>query len=352
MTKLVLIGVAFIFLTLLTAVYANRQIVDLRFEGDAQPLGTNSIALLPTITRYDTNHYHTIVEHGYDAIEVAFFPLYPLVVNAARSVGLATVYALPLVSWLFTIASIIVIFHWARYELRAVKSRLSPYWVIGLFLIFPTSLYLTIGYSESLFIFLTSLSLFAFRKNSYVVAGVAAALASATRVQGVALIVFFLLEYLTSRHRRHIALLPVAMSAIGIGGYMSYLWVTFGNPLAFIAAQRHWGRFDSSFVGNLVSSAEPLHLWYGSVLAVMLYAVYRYLGRAWLGYALVFISLPIASGRFDSLNRYMLAAPILFIALSLWLNAKSELVRLLYIVSSAFLLAWSIVFYFNGYWVG
>ena len=41
----------------------------------------------------------------------------------------------------------------------------------------------------------------------------------------------------------------------------------------------------------------------------MLYAVYRYLGRAWLGYALVFISLPIASGRFDSLNRYMLAAP-------------------------------------------
>ena len=180
------------------------------------------LAMTPTTT--------TIVEHGYDAIRWHFSHSTPR--GQCRPLCGPRDRLRPTAGgiWLFTIASIIVIFHWARYELRAVKSRLSPYWVIGLFLIFPNVIVSDYRLQRE-FVYLSHQPQFVcVSQNSYVVAGVAAALASATRVQGVALVVFFLLEYLTSRHRRHIALLPVAMSAIGIGGYMSYLWVTFGNP--------------------------------------------------------------------------------------------------------------------------
>jgi hypothetical protein len=92
-------------------------------------------------------------------------------------------------------------------------------------------------------------------------------------------------------------------------------------------------------------------VWFLPVLFIGLWATYKFLGKSWFFYSLIFILIPLASGRLDSLSRYMLTLVPLFLGLALWLESKPKLVTTFYIISSAFLLAWSILLFTNNYWV-
>lgn len=347
----------FIGAILISAIYADRQIVDYRVvKNDAKSLGIDSISLERTFVRYDSDHYRNIVNYGYDdPTRTAFFPLYPLSAYGLTMIGIPAGLALQLISTLFTIASAYILYRWLNFEIRDHDFKISPWQVLLIIGLFPTSLYLTIGYSESLFIFLTTSSLYAYRTNRFWLAGVCIALATATRVQGGALAVFFLLDYL-SRHSWRFKLdkriISILVAPIGLGAYMFYLNFIYGNPFQFIEAQQAWGRLSGNIIENLVNSFTPPYLWYVPVLAIMLYATKRYLGWIWFWYCLLFILIPVLSGRIDSLNRYILALPPLFLALAVWLETKPVWLRGFYLISSSMLLMWNIVFFFNGYWVG
>lgn len=351
---LIIAAVFFIAGLSVIGIYSDRQIVDYRTDQTSnEPLGINQVSFIHALLRYDSNHYRNIVNHGYDSTNAAFFPLYPALVYVIHTtLGLSVDYALFAVSWFFCIAAALVMFYWLKYELTRLKSKLSPWAVMFLISIFPTSFYFMLGYTESLFVFLTIGAIFAYRRKLYWIAGLLTALATATRVQGGVLAILFLADYLISKDWKDWKkLIPVIMSTIGIGIYMIFLWQQFGNPFEFILAQRQWGRLNGNIATNLVDSMTPPYLWYLPVLGLMLYAVYKKLGNIWFWYCLLFIAIPISSGRIDSLNRYMLALPPLFLGFSLWLESKSQNIKLIYIASSAFLLAWNIVFFFNGYWV-
>ena len=343
----------FIATTIIIGLYADRQIVDRRDSvSDTRALGSNTLDVERSVMRYDTNHYRLIVDTGYTSEETAFFPLFPLLVRGVHSLGISISHSLLAISWIFTFASAGVMYLWAKKELSIKKSTVSPWFILLIIAVFPTSLYLTIGYSESLFIFLTTSALYAYRCQRYWLAGLFAALSTATRVQGSVLMLFFLVDYLLDRKWNNWKkLIPFIIAPIGIGAYMLFLWQQFGNPLEFIAAQSHWGRFSGSPLENLLSSMTPPYIWYIPVLALMLFTVHKYLGKPWLVYTICFILLPLSSGRLDSLNRYMLAAPPLFLALAIWLESKPKFVTNVYFATSIFLLAWNIIFFFNDYWV-
>lgn len=346
-------AILFIIAFVVIGMYSDRQIVDYRTDLNPQkPLGINQISFTHALLRYDSNHYLNIVEHGYDSNNAAFFPLYPLLVSGVHRLGIPTNYALFIVSWFFCVAAAIIVFNWLKFELTRLKSKVSPWKVMFLIVIFPTSFYFMLGYTESLFVFLTVGALYTYRREQFWIAGILTALATASRVQGGIVAIFFLVDYLIARDWKNWKkLVPVAMSIIGIGSYMLFLWHKFGNPFEFILAQQQWGRLSGNFLTNIISSMTPPYLWYLPVLAVMLFAVYKKLGKLWFWYCVLFIAIPISSGRLDSLNRYMVSAPPLFLGLSLWLESKSQNTQLAYIVLSVFLVAWNVVFFFNDYWV-
>lgn len=349
-----LAALAFIMTFIAIGIFADASLYNFTPDRSAQVFG-RSIPddPLSTFIRYDSYHYKNIASDGYTAGDAAFFPLYPLLVRGVSYVtGINVSISMFLISFGFLLASAVILSYWLRFELKVRNAQLSPWTVLALFALFPTSFYLALAYSESLFIFLTTTSLFAYRKGNYWLAAVAIALATATRVQGGALAIFFLVDYLASRKWMDWKkLLPVAAAPIGIALYMAYLWITFGNPFEFIAAQQNWGRLNSNVFQNLITSLRPQYLWYLPVLAAMLWSVWKYLGKTWFIYCLIFILIPLSSGRLDSLNRYMIALPPLFLALALYLETKPRQLQTLYIVTSVFLLAWNILFFTNDYWV-
>lgn len=349
-----LASLAFILTFIGIGAYADASLFDFTTNKEAPAFG-RSIPTDPinSFLRYDSNHYRTIATNGYVPMETAFFPLYPLLVKGVSYASGASIsVSLFIVSFGFLIASAIVLAYWLRFELKLRKSKLSPWAVMGLIALFPTSFYMALGYSESLFVFVTISALFAYRKGNYWLAAIAVIFVTATRVQGGALAIFFLLDYLFNRKwSEWKKLLPVVAAPLGLIAYMVYLWLTFGNPFEFVAAQQNWGRLNGNIIENLISSLRPPYLWYLPVLSVMLWAVWKYLGKTWFIYCLIFILIPLSSGRLDSLNRYMIALPPLFLALALYFESKPTLLKTFYIATSAFLLAWNILLFTNDYWV-
>jgi Gpi18-like mannosyltransferase len=352
--KILIASVIFLMVIMGIGMYANATLYDFSLNTASGETGRGGLSIVSSFFRYDTGEYKNIIENGYTVVTVAFFPLFPVAAKFLMTLtSLNSTWALIATSWVFFFLAAIVVFYWVRFELKERHSHLSPWVVIGLIALFPTVFYLVSGYSESIFVFLTASSLFAYRKHHYILAAILGALSALTRVQGAAVAVFFLCDYLFSKDwSKWKKLIPVIIAPLGVIAYMIYLHFAFGNPFEFIIAQQqYWGRLDGNVIKNLISSFRPVYAWFLPVLALGLWSIYRYLGKSWFFYSLIFILIPLSSGRLDSLSRYMLTLIPLFLGLALWLESKPRILTTFYIISSAFLLAWSILLFTNNYWV-
>ena len=107
-------------------------------------------------------------------------------------------------------------------------------------MVYPFSLFLHSIYAESLFFLLATLALEASARERRLAAGLWGALAAATRPMGVllapALAWGLWRDYRAGRHLGPRDLIAVLLPVAGIGAYMAYLWVAFGDPLAFWTA--------------------------------------------------------------------------------------------------------------------
>ncbi len=151
-------------------------------------------ALRQTVTIADARAYESIVERGYDqqrfdsdAHNWGFFPVYPLFVSLFHLdfylVGVV-------VSNVFFLAGLALLFFISKmFGLDEGKAALAVLYAA----IYPTSYFFSMPFTESLFFCVTLLSVYLALKDRWWLAGFAGALASATRVTGVLLIV--LLEF-------------------------------------------------------------------------------------------------------------------------------------------------------------
>lgn len=218
--------------------------------------------LLDPWHRWDAPHYTDIAVFGYRAVDpgnltapgyqqvypgdldlyIVFFPLYPWLVAAANAILRDPILSAFLVA---TVASLFV----APILYRLVALDLGHeigLWSAGLLLVFPTAYFLHIGYTESLFLALAFGSLWLARTDRWWLAGVLAALAALTRVNGVilvpALAVEAWLQWRADPDRRlRVEWLAIGGVAIGFGIYLALNQAVYGDPLAFSEIQRaHW----------------------------------------------------------------------------------------------------------------
>ena len=322
---------------------------------------------------WDTGHYIRIAMNGYGAGDdpgsPAFFPLFPLLMRALTwlpaleptSSGLAV--AAVLIANVYFLAAVPL---FAMLAERACGREIALT-ASALLCLSPFSFFFSAGYTESLFLLLVVGAFLLATDGRWTLASVVAALATATRVSGVALPAALLLTAWTRGESRRELLTIALVSPLGIVAYMAYTWQVLGDPLAFLTAQGDWGGWRARTGHFLkVFLTSPGELLYGNVVLVVV-LLNVLMGLLWLaslpwvwrnldgGLALFTSLLVLVHGAttWNSLRRYLLPAIGFYIAAAALL-ARPEArgwPRDVAVAVSAMLLTMLTVIFGHGGWV-
>ena len=197
--------------------------------------------------RWDAPHYLDLAREGYVAAGderfwIVFYPLYPWTVRLCAFVSGDYLASAFIVSALASIAAGLLLQRLVRLDCDEEVARGAVWFMF----IFPTSYFLHIGYTESLFLALTLGAFLAARQGRWWLAGTIGALASLTRINGSLLIPALAVEafgvYRRERRWRW-EWLWIAFVGCGFALYLLLNWKVLGDPLAFLRIQRgHWYR--------------------------------------------------------------------------------------------------------------
>lgn len=316
--------------------------------------------------QWDSEHYVTIAQQGYSFFgerwpNIAFFPLYPLLIRLALplTTGDVAVAAL-LVAHLAYLAALLLLYDLLAHDF----GQALAYRTVILLLIFPVSLFFVAGYSEALALALVVAAVWAMRRERWWLAGLAGGLLALTRLPGVLLAPVLALVYL-QQHRWHwrtlgrdslATLLPPA----GLALFMLFQWARFGTPTAFLQAQQSWDNRLSMpwtmpytmFEELTTTSDWPVLLphaaaWLGFIGLALL--ALRRLPLAYSLTGLLLLLPPYLSSYPRSMARYVMIAFPAFVALALW--AEPPWRRKLLIGLMLPLLVIAVMLFVNGFWV-
>src|ERR1700758_4191364 len=145
--------------------------------------------LLSIWNRWDGPQYLLIAQHGYAPIgdqrlALVFFPLYPWLIRLAARVVRDSVLSAFLVSTLASVAAGVALARLFAIDHPRHLARRAAWFLF----IFPTSYFLHIDYSESLFLALMLGSFISARRNRWLWAGIFGAFAALTRPNGILLL--------------------------------------------------------------------------------------------------------------------------------------------------------------------
>jgi len=201
---------------------------------------------LRTLSNFDGIFYIRIALRGYSQYEQAYFPLYPIFIRYMDMAVKNAILSGTLISYAAFMGATYMLNRFLA-EILHYKSRL---WFFLLLLAFPTSYYFGVMYTESLFLFLFISSLYFFKKERYVLAGVFGCLTALTRVVGISILVpytiFFLEDVLKKQPKYFKFMIACVGPILGFWSYLYYLWITTGDPLYFVNAQKFFGAHRST----------------------------------------------------------------------------------------------------------
>lgn len=268
--------------------------------------GPGPSRFLAPLVRWDANFYVSLTRDGYPPWHpganhhLAFFPLYPLLLRATR---LDVFQAAFLVSNACALLAALLI-------ARLLPRRADGLRAAVLFLCSPGAHFFTYPYSEALFAAALAASLLALRSERFLAAGLAGAVASATRSPGVAAAVALVTQAAVAVRGRWRALAGAALALGGIGAFMWWCRTAQGDALAFVHLQSFHGRKLSllgPFRAFLAFDNDPD---YYVVSIAALYVAARLIRRApawqWVTAAFL-VLLPLATGTLAAMIRYQSA---------------------------------------------
>ena len=221
--------------------YFMLILAQLIISGDISPAALLSLMKNRLTVPGDAVRYLDIAQNGYvtegeNAINLVFYPLYPLLVRLLGTIlgnfSLAGVFISQL-----SFAGAAVLF----YELILLDSDSPAAWRGVLLLnLYPYSMFVMGVFTEGLFLLLTIGCMYALRRERFVWAGMIGFLAALTRVQGMLLIfpaVYELLSLRLGKDKRPFRWsgLSVLLIPAGFGVYLCINWALHGNAFQFLA---------------------------------------------------------------------------------------------------------------------
>jgi hypothetical protein len=147
--------------------------------------------LLNVWGRWDAVHYLTIATQGYQGTDMAFFPLFPLLIRILGSLVGNHLIAGLLISNASFFFGLLYLYKLLEHEYDRSVARRAIFYVS----IFPSAFFFSAVYTESLFFMLTVASFYYMRSHRWWIAGAIGFFAALTRVEGVLLAVPFAIEW-------------------------------------------------------------------------------------------------------------------------------------------------------------
>lgn len=216
----------------------------IRWLAPQLPLPEGGTAPAPgwdVFAQWDGTFYVLIATQGYEYANdgkghlVAFFPLLPLLMRSGMVLGLSPAAAGTLVNNLAFWGALVLLYRWMEERFNCQVAR----WVTAVLAWCPFSLFGSMVYTEGLFLLFSTAALRAFEQERYGWTALWGAIATAARPNGIALVPALLLTTIKDR-RPAIAGVASLAAAGGIGLFVLYCGLRFGDPLAFAQAQRGW----------------------------------------------------------------------------------------------------------------
>lgn len=201
--------------------------------------------------KIDVGFYKEIAIGGYGAKPYnpatqnvfGFMPLYPLLVGGfMRVFNLSFFHASIIFSNTATFFAVLILY-------KTLKDRLSSGWdFLVLFFFSAGTFYLSVGYTESLYLLFIALTFCFTKKKWYYLAFFVAGLAVITRIQSlalflipaVALIIDNKNKFKISVSKVQVLFFGTLLFSLPLGIFMLYLNNITGNPLAFLTSQSAW----------------------------------------------------------------------------------------------------------------
>jgi len=282
---------------------------------------------------WDCGWYSRIIERGYDpypmhhakgdAANWAFFPAFPLAAKILLGLGLPSSLAAVITSKFFFACAIYLFIKFAR----MLDKDTNPVFFGCTVALHPYAIYGNTGYTESLFLTLTSLFFLALQSKSFLRAGSFAAILTATRLVGLAAVPAFLIASASSiksaspKGRMKI-LTGLLLIPLGLAFFMAFLYFYTGDALAFSHIQRAWERAPGNPLDQIIKGfyGDRVSMYWSSLACFSLFC------SLWLAYSkrwelsvfvLICTIVPLSTGLW-SLPRYIMwQAPVLFVVAQL-----------------------------------
>lgn len=313
---------------------------------------------LTSFSNWDGGHYLGIAEAGYsERNKYAFFPLYPILISLFNKITNNLFLAAILISLLSFFLGLHLLYALIT---KDFDKKIAEKVILAL-IFFPTAFYFMTVYSEGLFFLLVVSTFYFLRSNKIFFATVAALLASATRVAGIA-VVFALIAYVYTTGGINRKNWFVLLSPLGFLAYSIFLYYQTSDPFYFITAEKNWQRDLSlpwfgfwNALENITTPGFITH--YFMTVLDLLFAIFgvgfvirsfRFLPPQYSIYALISIILPLLTSTLSSIPRFLLVIFPIFILIAL---VKNKFLTLAYQVISLMLLSLFIVLFVNGFWV-
>jgi hypothetical protein len=314
------------------------------------------------MVRWDSGFYRDIVRGGYQSVSddraTVFFPLYPaLVWLLYKMIGHVYLSGL-LISNLMFLVALFYLHALVHQEYDEDTAGRAVFYLAAA----PAAFFFSAMYTESTFLAFLTASFYYARNRRWALAALTGAAASAARLTGVVVAVFFIFEGIWQQGvrllpvrwnikaqfellRKNVKLalgawrsfLAALCSVTGLVIYMVYLNNVFGDPLAFIHKQSFWGRQVTGnwLEGLFVNTNNHLYLsgnfWMGQinanllqdVIAIVVFvplviAVMIRMRPSFAIFTLLSFLLPLASSSVTSMRRYVVVLVPCFIMMALW----------------------------------
>jgi len=327
--------------------------------------------LLAVWGRWDAEHYLGIARDGYSGTEAAFFPLYPLLIRIVGAFTGSELVAGLVISNAASFLALLYFYKLVEHEYNRHVAQRAAFYVS----IFPTAIFFSAVYSESLFLFLTVASFYYVRERRWLTAGAFGFFAALTRSEGVLLAAPLLIEWVVAAKdggREFFRywfddvvkpLVGMALVPLGLATYMAYLWVLNGDPLRFSHVQTHWGRHVappwiaiSNSLWKMMHAHAPqtvanevLELAFTALMLVVLVAGLRRLRLSYIVYMVCSILIPMSTGSLMSMQRFALVLFPMFALFGLW--GSRPTFSNAYVAFSLPLLGLFTVLFADWYWV-
>jgi hypothetical protein len=356
------VSIAFVITRLMVAVVTYFSMILIPVLPGADHWRYNPRNVIPDgLIRWDSWSYISIVNNGYSlkANTTAFFPLYPLLIRLISSLK-GNLWTSGL--WISNISFLIALFYiyaLSKQEFDDGTASRTVFYIAAA----PAAFFFSTVYTESVFLLFLAACFYYSRNGKWLLAAIAGALASATRLTGVLAASFILFEALWQQGVRFVPkpwnlqaqiniltvdvhTLPKARKGIfasifsssGLIAYMVFLYQKFGDPLAFLRAENSWNRTISwdwplrliqntinfhrikgnilyGGIDNLEHLMDPIFLIFFIPLVIIVVLKFR---PSFGLFTLLSFLLPITSGSAESTRRFVLTLIPCYLLLALW----------------------------------